>query len=61
MTQVSKAEAKYQAEADECESCTGFLPPHGCKRVAGKIDPDGWCRLYHPVPETIARPRQRKT
>ena len=35
----------------ECDKCLHFEPPEGCKLVAGKINPQGWCSLYAPKPK----------
>jgi hypothetical protein len=32
--------------ADRCSNCLNFQPPSSCKVVAGRISPDGWCRIY---------------
>ncbi len=37
--------------AQECDNCLHFVPPDGCKTVAGKINPKGWCALYAPKPK----------
>ena len=45
---------KYQLtpKADqECDRCLHFIPPDGCKMVAGKISPKGWCALFAPKPK----------
>jgi hypothetical protein len=44
---------KYQVrpKADqECDRCLHFIAPDGCKMVAGKISPKGWCSLFAPKP-----------
>ncbi len=33
------------------EKCLQFTPPDGCKLVAGKINPKGWCLLFAPKPK----------
>lgn len=41
--------AGYQSEPNggqRCGICQHFQPPSGCKVVAGRISPQGWCRLY---------------
>jgi len=35
----------------ECDRCLHFVPPDGCKVVAGKINPKGWCALFAPKPK----------
>lgn len=45
---------KYQLKpkADqECDRCLHFIAPDGCKMVAGKISPKGWCALFAPKPK----------
>ena len=29
-----------------CEICQHFEAPHACSKVAGKISPQGWCKLF---------------
>ena len=36
----------------QCDNCLHFEAPAGCKLVAGKINPKGWCQLYAPKPKT---------
>ena len=46
---MSKAEAKYQDQPkgdQKCDGCNRFIPPKGCKRVEGDINPQGWCQLW---------------
>jgi hypothetical protein len=31
-----------------CDGCIQWEPPHGCKVVAGVIDPAGWCSVFAP-------------
>lgn len=41
--------AGYQATpngSQRCGNCAHFQPPSSCKVVAGKISPQGWCRIY---------------
>jgi hypothetical protein len=41
--------AGYQATpngSQRCGNCAHFQPPAACKVVAGKISPQGWCRIY---------------
>jgi hypothetical protein len=33
-----------------CDGCIQWEPPHGCKVVAGVIDPAGWCSVFAPKP-----------
>lgn len=39
----------------ECDKCLHFEPPAGCKLVAGKINPKGWCQLFAPKPAAPAK------
>jgi hypothetical protein len=32
----------------ECANCLQFLPPDACRLVAGRISPQGSCRLFVP-------------
>ena len=41
--------AGYQDRANgsqSCNSCMHFQSPSACKVVAGRISPQGWCKLY---------------
>lgn len=29
-----------------CGVCRFFEHPHWCQKVAGRISPEGWCRLF---------------
>lgn len=45
---------KYQPKpkaGQECAHCLHFVAPDGCKMVAGKISPKGWCALFAPKPK----------
>ncbi len=47
---LPKSAVGYQDKphgAQKCSSCKLFQPPHACKSVAGTINPNGWCRIYH--------------
>jgi hypothetical protein len=51
---AAKKLVKYQEMpkgSQECDRCLQFLPPDGCKLVAGKINPKGWCQLFAPKPK----------
>lgn len=51
---AAKKLVKYQETPkgkQECDQCLQFLPPEGCKLVAGKINPKGWCQLFAPKPK----------
>lgn len=46
---ISKKSVKYQYKPngkEHCGNCVNFIAPSACKRVAGKIDPNGWCVLW---------------
>ncbi|MBF0166195.1 MAG: hypothetical protein HQL45_01085 [Alphaproteobacteria bacterium] len=47
---VTQAGAHYQAkpkEGQSCSACAHFIAASAsCKRVDGKISPDGWCMLW---------------
>ena len=39
----------YQAtpkDGKQCDGCNLFMAPEGCKSVAGKIAPTGYCKLW---------------
>ena len=41
--------AGYQNQPNggqRCGGCRHFQPPATCKVVAGRISPNGWCKLY---------------
>lgn len=42
----SKAQTGYSGAADTCASCSHFLPPTGCKYVAGGVEEGGRCNLH---------------
>ncbi len=49
---ISQAAVAYQdhPEGDKhCAKCMQFLPPAGCKMVAGPISPQGFCRIFAPI------------
>jgi hypothetical protein len=29
-----------------CSNCAHFQPPAACKIVAGRVSPQGWCKIY---------------
>jgi hypothetical protein len=48
-TKSPQQTAGYQdhpSGAERCGSCLNFQPPAACKVVAGRISPNGWCRIY---------------
>ena len=51
---ATKQQVQYQEtpkKGQDCEKCLQFTPPDGCKLVAGKINPKGWCLLFAPKPK----------
>jgi len=41
--------AGYQDQpngAQRCSNCLQFQPPATCKIVAGRVSPQGWCKIY---------------
>jgi hypothetical protein len=48
---VAKSTVQYQDApkgGHQCSGCSNFVPPDGCKVVAGKISPHGWCTIWTP-------------
>jgi hypothetical protein len=48
---ASQQVAGYQNTAsggNRCGNCAQFQPPATCRVVAGRISPQGWCRLFFP-------------
>jgi hypothetical protein len=47
-SRVKKTSVDYsRGMADRrCGLCTYFQKPDGCEKVAGRIDPEYWCRLF---------------
>ena len=53
-TEGPQQQVQYQdtpKKGQDCEKCLQFTPPDGCKLVAGKINPKGWCLLFAPKPK----------
>ncbi len=56
VTEMTQAQTKSQQQTAGYQSspnggqrsgnCAHFQPPAACKVVAGKINPQGWCRIY---------------
>lgn len=49
---VQKKEVNYRpsdTEGGACQGCQHFVPPEGCTRVLGQIDPTGVCDLFEPA------------
>lgn len=52
---IPQAQVQYQPtpkDGNKCVACVNFEAPAGCKIVAGKIDPEGWCIAFAPKEET---------
>ena len=50
-SQMTQKAVSYQDKpkgSQRCDGCVLFQPPNGCKSVAGKISPQGWCMIYRP-------------
>ncbi len=48
---TSQQVAGYQntpSGGNRCGNCVQFQPPAACRLVAGRINPQGWCRLFFP-------------
>ena len=48
---TSQQAAGYQnspSGGNRCGNCVQFQPSAACKIVAGRISPQGWCRLFFP-------------
>lgn len=48
-TKSPQKSASYQDRPNgeqRCGNCMHFQPPSSCKVVAGRIGPNGWCRIY---------------
>jgi hypothetical protein len=46
---VSQSAVQYQAspkDGRDCDDCSNFVSPSGCKLVDGDVSPKGWCRLW---------------
>jgi hypothetical protein len=49
-TQSSQQVAGYQNRpngSQHCGICVYFVAPASCKSVAGRISPQGWCKLFY--------------
>lgn len=46
---VPKQDVRYSRGmlTRHCSLCMYFRSPHACERVAGHIDPNMWCNLFH--------------
>jgi len=46
---ASKEAMKYQDKPNgekQCSNCAQFVPPDGCKVVAGTVSPQGYCIVW---------------
>jgi hypothetical protein len=52
-TKVSQSAVHYQPapkDGKDCQHCSQFVAPGGCRLVDGDITPTGWCRLWSKEP-----------
>jgi hypothetical protein len=57
---ISQKAVAYQdhPEGDKrCEKCAQFQAPNGCKMVDGTINPQGYCRIFMPIRQSMMRRR----
>jgi hypothetical protein len=50
MIKATKAEAEYTGkgtEREHCGICTYYNPQGTCRRIEGRVSPDGWCEFFH--------------
>jgi hypothetical protein len=55
---ISQKAVAYQdhPEGDKrCDKCVQFQPPDGCKMVEGTINPQGSCRIFVPIRQSMKR------
>ena len=46
---VSQSTVSYQSSPkgdQHCATCKQFEPPSACRLIDGKINPQGWCKLW---------------
>ncbi len=56
---ISQKAVAYQdhPEGDKrCEKCVQFQAPNACKMVDGAINPQGYCRIFMPIRQSMIRP-----
>lgn len=49
LARMTKAQAQYTPThhgTESCGRCVSFQPPHGCDKVTGWVQAEGWCRLF---------------
>ena len=56
---ISKTAANYIAHSDNplttCARCQHFINPGKCRKVEGRINPGGWCRLWTGIKTRLKR------
>jgi hypothetical protein len=53
---ISQRAAAYQDHPDgdkRCDKCVQFQPPNACKMVDGTISPEGSCRIFVPIRQSM--------
>jgi hypothetical protein len=56
---ISQKAVAYQdhPEGDKrCEKCVQFQAPNACKMVDGAINPQGYCRIFMPIRQSMLHP-----
>jgi hypothetical protein len=46
LPQAAVAYQDHPKDDKKCANCNLFVEPDGCKTVAGKISPEGYCKLW---------------
>src|SRR6266446_6911612 len=55
---ISQKAVAYQDHPDgdkRCDKCAQFQPPNACKIVEGTINPQGSCRIFVPIRQSMRR------
>ena len=55
---ISQKAVNYQDHPDgdkRCDKCAQFQPPSSCKMVDGTISPQGSCRIFMLIRQTLRR------
>jgi hypothetical protein len=55
---ISQRAVAYQDHPDgdkRCDKCVQFQPPSACKMVDGTISPQGSCRIFVPIRQSMRR------
>jgi hypothetical protein len=54
MIKATKEAARYTAQGSEREHCSicqyYIYNGSACKKIEGRVSPDGWCRFFEAVP-----------